>query len=268
MSKTIMLQGPPGSGKTTMACLTAVRKPVHVLDIDRKLIAMASLRSAITSKALTYWELTEPLVEGNLLERARELSGNKKPTKQPQGWIKIAEMIQRLEKDEEAQRAQTWVLDSFSMAVDHLVRLILYTSDKATAHMNQREWGALLQMCKETITIIIDGARTYDKDLIVTVHERVSEVPGPNTHVIRSAGGEREFIGQMNMRIAASVGGQFGLEMARYFEEVYGLSVEMKAGKPTWVCNVLPDGRRDLRTSFDVKGVAVHSCDFTKIWRQ
>jgi len=267
---TVCLMGPPGSGKTTMACLTCVNKPIHVIDIDRKISSMHSLKPSITKGDITLIEIRERLMEGSLVDRVKQQAGNVKPTMQPQGWIRFAQAIENLCKTDDFNACNTLLIDSWSMASDHLIRLILYhnTTKGAAATFSPREWGAFLQMEKEAITVVIDVAKSFNKDLIVTVHERISEIPGEQTKVLRDATGDRQFVGQMDMKISPSIQGQFGLEMARYFEEVYGLNIKIENNKPKWICKVKPDGKRDLRTSFNVGEQVEFEPDFRKIWRQ
>lgn len=264
---TTVLQGPPGTGKSQML-LTYPNPPLHIFDLDRKIATMASFSRALASGAVTYDEFTETIAEESLADRLTRLAKDQKPSQPPRGWAAIASMIESIPKNSSAMAANCIAIDSWSFAVDHILQSILYSSsaDKANAVMNQRQWGQLMQINKEAITVIIDICKKLNKDLIITVHERVSEVPGPDTRIIKGADGERSFIGQMNMKIAASIPGQFGIEMGRYFTEYYGLSIKMENDKPVWKCRVLPDGKRDLRTSFDVKGQAEWECDFRKIW--
>jgi hypothetical protein len=271
MPKTICLIGPPGSGKTTMAALTAPG-PVHFLDIDRKVLSMASLRDAIAAGDVTAWPLAETMAEEKLSDRVKALATReaKQVLKAPLGWIKFAEMADKLGKDPVALQATTWVLDSATHLVPHLTNIILHYSG-ATAGMSPREWGYFLRMWAETITQLRDTALSLDKNLIVTVHERVSEIPLSNTKLMhekdREGNVQRVFLGQMGMKISPSIDGQFGLQMASYFEEVYGLRVEVTDGKPKWICRVKPDGLRDLRTSCDVKDKVEFDCDFRAIWK-
>lgn len=259
MSRKVLLLSPPGAGKSRMAMNTAVNRPVHVLDLDRK------VRSMNPPSDVTWWELKETLVEGGLVARAKSIANDTKPTLQPMGWIRICEMIERLPKDEQSKNAGTWVLDSLSVFCDHLIRFILFSSPKAKAHMSQREWGAFLQMMKESMSVLIDGAQEHDKDLIVTVHERLVERPGPSTKILYD-GDERNFVGPVEWVMAPSIGGQFATEVTRYFEEVYALFVK-PGDKPQWLCRVHPDGKRDLRTTFDTKGKVEFPPDFKQIWK-
>lgn len=270
---TIVLMGPPGSGKSQMACKTAIKRPVHVLDIDRKLTGMAWVWPLLKSKDVTYWELKQPLIRDKLGSRIRLLAKNENPALEPLGWKTLCEYTDLvMEKSEEFKNAGTLVVDSATTMGDHLARAILFLDDKGTSTLSPRNWASYQAAWKEVVTCFRDLCIREDKDLIFTVHERVSEIPGDSTSkVIRrkdpiSGITEREFIGTMDVKIATSINGQFGIEFPLHFEEVYHTYVEMDKDKnPVWRCRVLPDGRRDLRTSFPVKQ-AVFPPDFKEIW--
>ena len=268
--KSAVLMGPPGSGKTTMACLTAVRTPVHVIDVDRKLSSMANLQGAFASGKLTSWEVEDPLVEETLGQRVAIVAKNQKSLKPPKGWLSFASMVDRLPTDPISKGAGTWFIDSLTRLAAHLDRSIAYQSGTAGQVFSPRDWGSFLKMLQETITILIDLARAHDKDIIFSVHERSSEIPGPNTKVMQKRVGDmiqREYIGVLDLKVIASIAGQFGNELGSYFEEVYGLAVRLNDNNmPEWFCRVLPDGKRDLRTSFTVKQ-AEFPPDFLAIWR-
>jgi len=157
-------------------------------------------------------------------------------------------------------------------------------------------WSTWKAMWEETTTVMIDYVLTCqkckkihqldekhdhasdDKDLIFTIHERVSEKPGDRSTGVRIIetpnpktgvpSKTREYLGTMDILIAGSIEGQFGLQFGAYFTDVYRLFIEMNGDKPEWKCRVLPDGLRDLRCSFDVKGKAEWEPDFRKIWNQ
>lgn len=258
--------GPPGCGKSTMIARTALARPVHIIDVDRKILSCG-----LDLPDVTVWELAEALTEDSMANRLRALVENKKPQTAPQGWPKYSRMVDELTKRPESMAAGTWAVDSYTRLQDHLKRQILYLDAKGAANLSPRNYGALLGMLEEATSQLIDLAKANGKDLIITVHERVSELPGPNTkvvHVKNERGDiEREFEGTMEMKITPSIEGQFSQKMLSYFDEAYGLSVQMVNGKPMWVCRVMPDGRRDLRTSLPVDGKEVFPCDFREIGR-
>lgn len=265
----VALMGPPGSGKTTMGALTAPRKPVHVIDVDRKIGSMASLQEAIGNGGLTYWTIDDPLTEDSLSQRLQSLVKDEKSVRPPKGWTAFANYCGRLDTDPDAKGAGTWMVDSTTQLGLHLKAHIQWLRGKSKFVWD--DWNAWASVWKETTTILIDAALSLDKDLIVTFHERVSEIPSESTSrvLVKSSekgGVQREYLGAMDVKIAAAIEGAFGLTFGAFFTEVYALRVEIENGKPKWVCRVLPDGKRDLRTSFDVGGRAEWPPDFKLIW--
>jgi hypothetical protein len=248
-----------------MIAKTAVKRPVHFLDIDRKLSTMANIQGELASGDVTFWEVTDPLVEERLSTRLTLLASNKKPARPPKGWDTFANYVDKLTSDALALKAGTWAIDSATHLAMHLDRVITYHDPQGTSTFSPRNWGSFLKMWQETITILRDVARSLDKDLMLTVHEKPYEVPGPNTKVIYDGDKNRNFVGTLDLRVAASISGQFGAEIGSYFEEVYGLGVKIVNGKPEWVCRVKPDGKRDLRTSHAVTQDE-YPPDFGIIW--
>ena len=188
----------------------------------------------------------------------------------PRGWLALDKILRELPKSEDFMRAGTLVIDSWTLMSAHLERLIAFHAGKIAFTFT--EWGALLKMSQEAITIICDLAKAHNKDIIFTVHERDIEVPGAGTKVIHQPakeGSTREFIGTMELRVGASVAGQFSKQMGMHFTEVYGLEVRLDVNKkPQWICRVHPDGKRDLRTSYKCEKDEYTPPDFREIWRK
>ena len=105
MATVSALMGPPGSGKTQMATLTAPRKPVHVVDIDRKIRSLARLQEAIKNGELTFKEIGETLSEDALKGRLDALIEDKKGLRPPKGWSNFANYIGTFESDEVVKKA-------------------------------------------------------------------------------------------------------------------------------------------------------------------
>lgn len=201
------------------------------------------------------------------------------------------------------EKARSITIDSATVVGAHAMRAITYEDPKGVATLSPRDWAYYLMTWQETMTEFVDFCKKrrcmeqgcvitttsppsiitecpvhhkplYDKNLIWCVHQRVGETPLENNKVIKSRGEggvvNREYLGTMQVKIVPSIQGQFGLEMGAYADEVYGLDVVLdKDGKPRWVCRVVPDGRRDLRTS--VPGISMSETvefepDFRKIW--
>jgi hypothetical protein len=288
----VALIGPPGTGKTVMACLTAPRKPVHVVDIDRKVRVTALLLDALKKGELTYKEISDTLAEDGLNQRMLAYLKDEKIARPPRGWSNIANYVGSMESDPKAKAAGTILWDSYTSGAMHMRSHIQYLTAKSKFQWDA--WSTWKAMHEETTTTMIDYALTCqdckkihaldeqydhannDKDLIFTIHERVSEKPGDRSTGVRVtetpnvktgvAMRSKEYLGTMDILIAGSIEGAFGLQFGTYFTDVYRLFIDMKGGVPTWRCRVLPDGLRDLRCSFNVKGVAEWDPDLAKIW--
>ena len=248
------LMGPYGSGKTTMAVKTALKKPVHVCDIDRKISDTAEFEPLINRKELTFWELDDTLSEDRLGGRMTSLLESKKSDRPPKGWTKFAAYCDRLDNDLVAKTAGTLVFDSYTVLALHMRTHMQYLSGKTKLIWDS--WVSWGQMWKETTSILIDYAKQNDKDLIVTLHERDKELSGDNTKGViikRDMSGNpvKDYIGQMDIHVVGSIDGQFGIDFGAMFTDVYSLRVDVndRTTVPTWMCRVHPDGRRNLRCS-------------------
>jgi hypothetical protein len=267
--KTVILQGEPGTGKSMMAGLTAVHKPVHFMDIDRKIQSAGWAREAIAKGEITYWELNEPTDEENLKSRITQLAKGEKLTKPPQGWIKFAEYYHKLPQEPAAKAAGTWVVDSATFLNEHMKSQIMYLAGKSKYEWDQ--WNALKIGWLDTFGVMRDLAKENHKDLIVTVHEREKEKVGEKSRGVTyetDIRGNRTRIvgGTQDLKIWASIDGAFGELIGAPADEYYWLHVVMVNGNPVWKCRVHPDGMRALRTSFVIKD-AEQEPDFRKIWK-
>lgn len=268
--RTVILQGEPGCGKTMMACMTAVHKPVHVIDIDRKINSAGWATPLIESKQLTYWELGEAYDEDTIKARMMALTGESHPTRPPQGVARFAEYFYKMPSTEEGKAAGTWVIDSATLLNYHAMAMLSYT----TTHIKLQfdDWAALQKWWLSTTSYIKDVAKEHNKDLIWTVHERDYDKVGPKTtgvkYEIDSKGNrQRNLQGTHDVKIVASITGAFGSIFGMIADEYYHLYTELDGDKkPVWKCRIHPDGVRALRTSFMHKE-AVHDPDFRKIWR-
>jgi len=270
MPKTVLLMGPPGSGKSEMVAKTAVSRPVHFIDVDRKLVEMHAMQPLFEKQDVTYWELSETFAEEGIAERLKRITKNEPPKTEPQGWVKFATMANNLGRDPLSLKAGTWCVDSGTNLENYLMRSVTYYDQKGKATMSPRDWQYYLMMWTETIQILIDTAHEHNKDLIITIHERERDKPKPGTTVLHSKGQDgqkvREYIGTLDLKFVPALGGQFADNIGRFFTEVYALKVSVSdRGIPKWVCRVQPDGQRDLRTSFPVKQEEF-PCDFRLIW--
>lgn len=276
-SRTIVLQGDPGGGKSRMGALTAIRKPVHVIDVDRKIASAGWAADAINKGELTYWELNEALDDSNLISRIKGLGSDLKksaPSISPKGWPAFADLCYDLVKKPEGIAAGTWMLDSATLANEHAKMMLMHSAGRSKFTFDQ--WTSLKMVWMQTLSFLRDIARENDKDLIITVHERTKEEAGDRVTGIKLEpmaqpdGGtalQKTYVGQMDVEVWASIDGAFGQLLGAQCDEYYHLYVDAtNKDKPEWRCRVWPDGRRSLRTSFMVDK-AVHNPNFAEIWR-
>jgi len=267
--KTVVLQGEQGSGKSLMLCKTAVHKPVHVIDIDRKIRNAAWATPLLASGELTCWELKEPYDDENMKSRMAQLVKNEKPARPPQGLTRFAEYIYQLPDTSEGKAAGTWGVDSTTLLNEHVKTHIQYLAGHSKFVFDN--WSALKAWWMSSVSYLRDLSKEHGKDLIFTVHERVGEKAGDHTSGVKyvtdtKGNTQRVLQGTQDLRIWASIDGAFGELFGTNVDEYYQLFVKMDDDKPTWRCRIHPDGVRALRTSF-VHVEAEHDPDFRKIWK-
>jgi len=258
-----------------MACETAINKPVHVVDIDRKILSASWAEPLIASGSLTVWELEEPIDKTNFGSRMSSLTKTmttKGPAVQPRGWINFGEYFNAHE-DPHWKAANTVVIDSLTLLNEHLKTFIMHGAEKSKFTFDQ--WSALKIGWMDTISALRDLHREHNKDLILTVHERDKGQPGERTTGVKTEASfspqsgttyQQVYQGTQDVKVWASIDGAFGDLIGAQCDEYYYLYVIMDDDKPVWKCRVHPDGKRSLRTSF-IHSEAVHKPDFKEIWR-
>ena len=271
-SRTVLLQGEPGSGKSKMAATTP-RGPVHYVDVDRKILSAGWAVPMLATNEISVWELAEAIDDTNIKSRIGGLVKREKPAIMPKGWLKFADYIQQeLWASPEGKAAQTIVIDSLTLLNEHLKTHIMYLADKSKFTFDQ--WAALKVGWMDTLSVLRDLCREHDKDLILTVHERTKEEPGERVRGVQQQmvkiGNDLEirnvYEGTQDVKVWASIDGAFGDLIGAQCDEYYWLHVVMENGEPKWRCRVKPDGKRSLRTSFNVTGHTFNP-DFKEIWK-
>lgn len=276
MSRTTCLQGEPGSGKSKMACETAVNKPVYAQDIDCKLRSAEWAQALIKSGELIIWEVSEPVDSTNLMSRITSLTKNitnKGPLVRPKGFSLWGEQFYRLPDICKVTPFGTVLIDSLTLLNEHLKAMIMYDAGRSKFTFDQ--WNALKIGWMDTFSFMRDMCREQGWDLITTVHERFKEEPGDRTtgasmEVVTSGDDksyQKVYKGTQDVKVWASIDGAFGDLIGAHCDEYYHLYVDTEdKNKPKWRCRIHPDGRRSLRTSFK-HNEAVHDPDFKQIWK-
>jgi len=197
-----------------------------------------------------------------------------KPNVQPQGWTRFAEYFYSLPTSEAGKAAGTWGIDSLTLLNEHLKTHIMFLAERSKYTWDQ--WNALKIGWMDTFSVLRDVAKQHGKDLIVTVHERFVGEPGDRTTGVKTEvvasptegiSTTRVYQGTQDVKVLASIDGAFGDLIGAQTDEYYHLYVDVDSNKvPTWKCRVLPDGRRNLRTSFTTTQ-AEWPLDFRQIWK-
>lgn len=275
--KTICLQGDPGSGKSQMAAsimdVLPQNETVHFVDIDRKILSAAWAEPFIEKGRLTVWELTEPIDKTNFAARISSLVKGDRPPVMPQGWTKFGEYFNAHE-DPAWKACGACVIDSATILNEHLKTHIMYLANRSKFTFDQ--WAALKSGWMDTLSALRDLHREHGKHLIVTVHERDKGQPGDKstgikTEIVRSTESvstQNVVQGIQDIKVWASIDGAFGDLIGAQMDEYYHLYINLVDGdvdKPQWLCRVKPDGKRSLRTSFNVDK-SVFRPRFKDIW--
>lgn len=270
--KTVLLQGEPGSGKSMMIGDTAIHRPVHFIDVDRKIKSAGWAQPLLASGDMTVWELKEAIDDTNMKSRIRQLTGKEGPSVQPKGWEGFSEYCYKLPTLEEGKRAGTWAVDSCTLLNEHLKTQIMYLCKRSKFTFDQ--WNALKIGWMDSFNILRDQAIEHGKDLMFTVHERNKEEPGEKTtgvktetvNTMEGVQNVKVYTGTQDVNVWASIDGAFGQLIGAQTDEYYHLYIKIENGVPKWRCRVQPDGKRNLRTSFKARELE-YEPDFRKIWK-
>lgn len=276
--RTTCLQGEPGAGKSKMAIETCINPPVYCMDIDRKMRSAAWAQKHLASGRLHVWELSEPIDASNMQSRLMGLTKElttKGPTIRPRGFPMWGEQWYRLTDVYREVKFGTVLVDSLTVLNEHMKSMIMYDAGRSKFTFDQ--WNALKIGWMDSFGVMRDTCIENGWDLIVTVHERIKEEPGDRTTGIkletnvniRTGESSIQKIpqGTQEVKVWASIDGAFGDLIGALCDEYYHLYVDNPdKDNPVWRCRVKPDGRRSLRTSFEVRQ-SVFDPDFRKIWK-
>lgn len=241
----IVLYGPPGSGKTTMACTMAkLGYQVHIFDADQKASKMENIRPLVDQNKVVIHTMESTLIEGDL--KARILQPKVPPRKQPKGYLEFIDFVSNLQKEPpESFKDKVLVVDSTTTLFSHLRRLILHVQGRGA--MEIQDWGIILSNLEELFSVLFSLPFEH---VILIAHDQTER---------------DELIGKVEIK--PLVDGQMKNKVGLYVEEMYYLQPEITKDKSIYRILTKPLGRvTQVRTSRNLD--TYEPADFSIIFKE
>lgn len=246
----IVLWGPPGSGKTTMACtMTKLGYIVEIFDADQKAEKMVNIQPLVNSGKVVITTLKSNLVEGNLKDRI--LKPKLPPVGQPQGYLEFVSFVTKLQEKAKDPTNNEWfqsrvlTVDSSTTLFAHMRRLILQVQGRGA--MEIQDWGIILSNLEELFTALFALPFAH---VILIAHDQTER---------------DELVGKVEVK--PLIDGQMKNKVGAYVEEMYYMSPEITKDKSTYQILTKPLGRiTQCRTSRDLK--TYEPADFSIIFKK
>ena len=249
----ILLIGPPGSGKTTALSTVAKLGPTAVIDFDNKLHKMVNLKHLLRTPQnptgnLIQIAIDDPLSTVGLkrLATTKHEQAGSTTISNPKGYLHFVEVMDEIEKNGTYLGTKLFAvgLDSYTSMQEHLKRLLLAANGKMT--MTLPLYGAMLTNLEEINNTFI----RLKMHTLILAHERLEK---------------DELTGRVLAKIF--VEGQMADKMGKDFEEIYYMTKTISGVGTSTVAKyemlTVGDTMRSARTSHNI--AAVVEPDFSKI---